>query len=207
MLVMMMVGGGTWAYFSDTESSNNNVLAAGTLDLTINDTDTNYQILNLSNKAPGDSGQAYAKLKNVGSLPGEFDLGKSDANKLTVTNIQGTGGTEFELNPPGQTGELGAQAKMALWIDVNKNGVWDAGTDIGLKNNGTLYTTGSLDYQSIDSYNNKYWGGANGITTLTAGEEVYFFISWQIPTIATNLIQGDKAEVSAAFILEQTTVD
>ena len=36
MLILTFVGGGTWAYFSDTESSTNNVLAAGTLDLNLN---------------------------------------------------------------------------------------------------------------------------------------------------------------------------
>ena len=35
VLVMAMVTGGTWAYFSDTESSTNNSLTAGTLDLNI----------------------------------------------------------------------------------------------------------------------------------------------------------------------------
>ncbi|MFC1899865.1 TasA family protein [Chloroflexota bacterium] len=35
LLVMGLVGTGTWAYFSDTETSTNNVLSAGTLDLTL----------------------------------------------------------------------------------------------------------------------------------------------------------------------------
>ena len=35
LLVMGMVGGGTWAYFSDTEASTNNSLTAGTLDLNV----------------------------------------------------------------------------------------------------------------------------------------------------------------------------
>ncbi len=35
LLVMALVGGGTWAYFSDPETSTANILGAGTLDLTL----------------------------------------------------------------------------------------------------------------------------------------------------------------------------
>jgi predicted ribosomally synthesized peptide with SipW-like signal peptide len=204
LLIMGMVAGGTWAYFSDTETSSANTITAGTLDLTIGGDNVNYDILTLTNRVPGDSGQAYAELKNVGSVAGELDIGKSTANQLVVTNTQGTGGTEYELSG---SGELGAQATMALWIDVNENSTWDAGTDIGLKNDGTTYTSGSLDYQTFDSYDAKYWGGSAGITNLNPDDDVYFFISWQIPTSADNTIQGDTVTVGLTFILEQSAAD
>jgi spore coat-associated protein N len=201
---MGLAGGGTWAYFSDTETSSNNTIAAGTLDMTIGGGNVNYNILSLTNKVPGESGQAYAALKNVGNITGELDIGKATSDKLTVTNTQGTGGTEYEQSG---SGELGAQAKIALWLDVNKNSAWDTGTDIGLKNDGTTYNSGSLDYQTIDSYNNKYWGGTSGITNLGGNDDVYFFISWQIPTTADNAIQGDSVTVGVTFILEQAAAD
>jgi len=39
LLVMRLVGGGTWAYFSDVEASTGNVFTAGTLDLKTDDAD------------------------------------------------------------------------------------------------------------------------------------------------------------------------
>ena len=35
LMVMGLVGGGTWAYFSDVETSTGNTFGAGTLDLTV----------------------------------------------------------------------------------------------------------------------------------------------------------------------------
>ena len=204
LLIMGLVAGGTWAYFSDTETSSTNTISAGTLDLTIGGGNVNYNILTLTNKVPGDSGQAYAELKNVGSVTGELDIGKSASGQLAVANTQGTGGTEYELSG---SGELGAQATMALWIDVNKNSIWDAGTDIGLKNDSTTYTSGALNYQTISSYNGKYWGGSAGVTNLNTNADVWFFISWQIPTSADNTIQGDSAKISFTFTLEQPAAD
>ncbi len=204
LLIMGVVGGGTWAYFSDTETSSTNTISAGTLDLTIGGGNVNYNILTLTNRVPGDSGQAYAELKNVGSVTGELDIGKSASGQLAVANTQGTGGTEYELSG---SGELGAQATMALWIDVNKNSTWNVGTDIGLKNDGTTYNSGSLDYQTINSYNGRYWGGSAGVTNLVSNADVWFFISWQIPTSADNTIQGDTVTVGATFILEQAAAD
>ena len=38
LLVMGLIGGGTWAYFTDTETSSGNVLVSGTLDLGLGNT-------------------------------------------------------------------------------------------------------------------------------------------------------------------------
>ena len=45
MLLTGMTGIGTWAYFSDVETSTGNVLAAGTLDLKTDDEDGVSQTL------------------------------------------------------------------------------------------------------------------------------------------------------------------
>ncbi|RST73734.1 cell division protein FtsN [Siminovitchia acidinfaciens] len=62
-LGIALVGGGTFAYFSDTETSAN-TFAAGTLDLTLNP----QEIINVSKIKPGDSMLRTFKLKNDGSL-------------------------------------------------------------------------------------------------------------------------------------------
>ena len=55
LLIIGLVGGGTYAYFSDTESSTGNTLTAGTLDLNIDGGDAAVTTFDVSNVAPGDS--------------------------------------------------------------------------------------------------------------------------------------------------------
>ncbi|TFD97086.1 CalY family protein [Jeotgalibacillus sp. R-1-5s-1] len=67
---LALIGGGTYAYFSDTEVSNN-VFAAGSLDLAMNPT----TIVNVDNLKPGDTMLREFDLMNNGSLDiGTIDL-------------------------------------------------------------------------------------------------------------------------------------
>ena len=71
LLSIGMVGIGTWAYFSDAETSTGNVLTAGTLDLKTNDVDGVSQTLLATNMEPGDTiGPEIIILKNAGSTVG-----------------------------------------------------------------------------------------------------------------------------------------
>lgn len=63
VLGLALVGGGTFAYFSDSEKTNN-TFAAGTLDLSIEPT----EIINVENIGPGDSFIRDFELQNNGSL-------------------------------------------------------------------------------------------------------------------------------------------
>jgi predicted ribosomally synthesized peptide with SipW-like signal peptide len=132
LLIIGMVGGGTWAYFSDPEASTGNTFAAGTLDLDWAGGDAlGTKVLDLSNKAPGDSDSASQPLANSGSLDGELDITFS-----AITNTESTGTTEYEDD--GGLGELGANAWMAVWLDYEDVGSWSA-DDVGLKSDGTTY--------------------------------------------------------------------
>jgi len=62
-LGIALIGGGTFAYFSDEEVTNNS-FAAGTLDLSVDPT----AIINLDNLKPGDSMVREFSLSNDGSL-------------------------------------------------------------------------------------------------------------------------------------------
>ena len=116
LMVMGLVGGGTWAYFSDTETSTGNVLTAGTLDLNLEGDNSDHKVIEASvtNVKPGDGPNSeYVLLENVGSIAGELDVAIS-----TIVNTESTGSTEYEQD--GSPGELGGQAKMVLWIDGNE---------------------------------------------------------------------------------------
>jgi len=89
LLIIGTVAGVTWAYFSDTEASLDNVFAAGTLNLKLtdnNETDQDGVTASWSNTnmAPGDSCVGWVDLKNVGSLAANH-VEISFAN--TVTNV------------------------------------------------------------------------------------------------------------------------
>ncbi|CAM3900507.1 CalY family protein [Lederbergia lenta] len=67
LLGVTLIGGGTYAYFSDSVETNN-TFAAGTLDLSVNPT----QIIEVDNMKPGDSFIRDFEIQNNGTL----DIGK-----------------------------------------------------------------------------------------------------------------------------------
>lgn len=73
MLVIAMVAGGTWAYFSDTETSSNNVFTAGTLDLGLSNIDematgNTTATFTASNWKPGEVADGVLYISNSGSM-------------------------------------------------------------------------------------------------------------------------------------------
>jgi spore coat-associated protein N len=66
---LSLVGGGTWAAFTDEEKANNS-FAAGTLNLALLDknTDPLSQALSISNMKPGDSKEYEIYFDNIGTL-------------------------------------------------------------------------------------------------------------------------------------------
>jgi predicted ribosomally synthesized peptide with SipW-like signal peptide len=64
-----LVAGGTFAYFSDTETSENNTFSAGTLVFNIQDpVTTGHQVYDVSNMKPGDEVTRYLVVVNDGTL-------------------------------------------------------------------------------------------------------------------------------------------
>ena len=200
-LIMGLVGGGTWAFFSDPESSTGNILTAGTLDLSLDGADAPVTTLDISNAAPGDSGSGSTVIKNDGNIDAELDIAFG-----SVTNTESSGSTEYEAD--GAPGELGGQATFAFFIDVDESGTWNT-DDIGLKSDVTTYVNAgatSLDYQTLDSYNSNNWDDVYS-GNMTASAQDNFTIMYQVPTSATNAIQGDSVSVDITFTLEQQAVD
>lgn len=144
LMVMGLIGGGTWAYFSDPETSTGNILTAGTLDLELGGTG---QVLTaaIGNVKPGDGEpngtSASVTLTNSGNLDGELDI----AFDTSVTNTGASGAGEFQ----DESGDLGGEALIALYIDVDQSTSWNSG-DRGLKAGGTVFAyvapvTGTTD--------------------------------------------------------------
>lgn len=76
-LGLSLIGGGTYAYFSDSESTNN-TFAAGTLDLTVEPS----AVIEVDNVKPGDSMIRDFQLENSGSLDINKVLLETDYNVI-----------------------------------------------------------------------------------------------------------------------------
>lgn len=191
-IVAMAVGAGTLAYFSDVETSSGNTFTAGTLDLSL--TENTPLPFNVTNTYPGDSGSGTVNLTNGGSLSGLLDVKVNN-----TVNTESSGSTEYEAD--GDSGELGANAEMAIWLDVDQSGSITSG-DIGLNSSAATYdpTTG-LQYDTMDNYNGDVW---NDIRTMTSSDVDVFNVTWNVPTSTGNDIQGDSVSFDVYFQLRQS---
>jgi spore coat-associated protein N len=197
LLIIGIIGGATFAYFSDTESSVDNTLTAGILDLNIDGGNVAVTTLTVSAAEPGASGSASSTLSNVGSMAGELDIATS-----VVTNTGAVSGTSEYAD---DSGDLGGVAQIAMYLDIDQSGGVTAG-DIGLQSDGTTYDpTGGLNYDIVDNYASENWNEV--ITSMVASASDDIIILWQVPTGAGNSIQGDSVEFDITFTLEQADVD
>lgn len=100
-LGLSLVGGGTYAYFSDEEVTNN-TFAAGTLDLST----SKANIIDLDSMKPGDKITREFTLSNIGNL----DMSEIVLDtKYTVTDVNGD-----------NTGDFGEQIELSFLINDTK---------------------------------------------------------------------------------------
>ncbi|PIP51914.1 hypothetical protein COX09_04485, partial [Candidatus Beckwithbacteria bacterium CG23_combo_of_CG06-09_8_20_14_all_47_9] len=112
-----MATGATVAYFSDTETSNSNTFAAGTLDLKVdNQDDPNIVRVTLNNMKPGQTASYQWNWKNNGTIDGkpwiqltnvvDNDNGLLEPEQVDGDTTDGIGGGELsqyllmKLNAP-----------------------------------------------------------------------------------------------------------
>ena len=170
LLIIGIVGGGTWAYFSDIETSQDNTLTAGTLNLQVGATDPCTESIDVGpNLKPGDSGNAADwPITNLGSVSGTLKVEIGSITNYENTRIEPeeaagdttTGATE---------GELGDFLDTAVWLDINQSGIWDSG-DMYLKSDGTVvnWVSGSSlpseAYDDINNYDSVAWDSSGSAT-------------------------------------------
>lgn len=178
ILVMALVGGGTWAYFSDVETSSNNLLTAGTLNL------------GLANTSGGESGGSITATwtSPAGWKPGDNisgilyvkNSGTINMNTVTVnitSSVSGGGLSTVNGNKSG-----GADSRLGAMISVNAT--W---------NNVTVST---LNGESLETANNTAYTLPSN---LAAGVEKPLFLNFVFNTAADNGCQGATANVTATI--------
>lgn len=126
-LLAMLVAGGSWAYFTDVESSTGNELVAGTLDLKTDDVDGVNQTLYGINMKPGDTvGPGTIQLKNAGTVNGQsldiaFSYVESDGSPNPVDKSAAETAAMVEVTIL----NYGGSSLLGSVFDFNSNGYKD----------------------------------------------------------------------------------
>jgi len=221
LLVMALVGGGTWAYFSDVETSTGNTLTAGTMNLTVDVSDgggaitgtvipeidgVNEFITFPTDLAPGDSGSVTFTATGAGNVAGTLTI-----TSTVTTTENGAGEPETSATTPTNDGlgdgDLDDFAGVKLTQDLNGAG------PTYLLGNASFYAPLALLEAALD-----------GVTSLSlpAGEYAEYEVLWLIDTdiegdggdglfdsigdtaADDNVIQSDTATIDITFTLNQT---
>jgi len=135
-LVFALVGGATFAYFTDSAANNNNAFQGGTLDIGLDPATATF---NVPVMAPGDSIDGNVTVQNSGSLPFFYTvaLAKSggDDNFYDVLKLKITKAASGEAIYDGLLSSLNANSSLA------------AGANEPLKFTVSLPTTAGNDLQ------------------------------------------------------------
>jgi predicted ribosomally synthesized peptide with SipW-like signal peptide len=187
-------GAGTFALFSDEETSNGNTLSAGTLDLQTGDS----QSISFtgSDIAPGDTGTTAVDLEKSGAVAADLDV--------EVTSVSSSEGDTPESETNTDTadgGELDDQLNLKLWIGTggSSDSSFDSSTDITLNSDGSTETS-APDYETASGYDSTSW---TDVITDFSGP-VTFNVEWEFPDDSSNnAAQGDDVTVDFTFTLTQ----
>ena len=200
-VVAMAAGAGTFAYFSDTETSEGNTFTAGTLNLKVGDVDSTTEKINIPNLKPDDSGNAADwTVQNTGSITGDLNISISPItnNENTITEPEQDAGDNTA-----DEGELGSYLNVSIWLDMDQNGTWDA-DDIALKSDGTTVTNdGSTEkpYDYLDNYSSDSW---NDVVTMDSNAAFDFMVDYDFPSDENDdTTQSDSAVFDITFSLSQ----
>ncbi|GAB6560901.1 CalY family protein [Bacillus mobilis] len=170
-----LVGGGTFAYFSDKEVSNN-TFASGTLDLSLNPS----TIINVANLKPGDTIKKEFKLDNKGTLDIKKVLLKTE---YSVDDVKGD-----------NKEDLGQYIKVIFLKNIDKDDTVVKETTLN-KLKDELVTASENDLS-------KWFWGEKGIK---AGTSDKFAVKFQFVdnNKDQNEFQGDKLQLKWTFDAKQ----
>lgn len=191
-LGLSLIGGGTYAYFSDTEVTNN-TFAAGTLDLSVNPT----TIVNVDNLKPGDIIVREFELVNNGTL----DISSIDLiTNYTVNDAKGDNGSD----------DFGKHIKVLFLENVDKTGEgWGIGDYNDVVAETTLYDLKKMTPDAVENLQSwiTWLLGLNGEDSgLKAGDSDLMYVAFEFVDNGKNQnqFQGDSLELEWTFIAHQT---
>jgi spore coat-associated protein N len=177
-LAIALLGGGVYAYFSDTETSSGNQFTAGSLDLVFGGSGSSSMVL--TDLAPGNSGASSLQLDNNGNIAGTLTM--------TASNLVDGEGTNWEPETnTASPGDLSANVDIVVFVDANGNGIHDDGVGNDLWS-GKLNTLPSINVNC---------------GSLAGASSTHIGIYWSIATSVGNDIMGDTTSFDVLFTLQQ----
>ena len=183
-----MLGAGTVAFFSDTETVGVHDISAGTLNLQVGSDDPCTEHVTINNIKPGWSKMLQWGLRNTGNLDGELWIEIS----VIINNECGRNEPERAVDNTGgwyDNGELGDYLKTkAAMVDYSDG----TGTT-------TVYTSKTLNDIGGETFT---FSGKYGL--LEAGETYQLFKMFlELPEGTGDIVQSDSVEFDIIFHLEQ----
>ncbi len=178
LLIVAAVGSGTWAYFSDDETSQNNTLTSGTLDLRVGANDPCTESIDLGTQLqPGDGGNAADwTVSNIGSVNGtlKVTIGAVTNNENSTTepeeaagDVAGAGIADDDFESGGGSGGSGW-----LWAWYLEGGA--AATTDGTPHGGSYhlrlvsfnnYAERAADLSGQSNVHLQFWAKADSFET------------------------------------------
>ena len=164
--------------------------------------------------AAGWTPDAYIGMNVAVDGKGSSIIIDNDATTLTVDSGSAfssgvVSGDDFVIGSG--EGELGANATIRMWIDINKDGDFDDGTDKVLIWNGSATSSATTGYDTayyaVSVIEDQEWDATDLSITMEEDDVVHFYIDWKIAnnsSVVENNYQGDKVEFDLEFVLTQT---
>jgi predicted ribosomally synthesized peptide with SipW-like signal peptide len=188
LLVMALVAGGTYAYFSDQQVSTGNVFSAGTLDVGLANTSTPSSTGNttatfstVTNWAPGGTKTGTLFINNNGTLP---------IAHLNVTFSYGA--VDYSGHPSNITGG----APMVLLNDTFDKMISATNATWTVPVGGTPKTVSAIEGKTLLDLKTNGAIPLDGLYTLAGPQEGVLSVTFTFNANATNGCQGNKVDVT-----------
>ncbi|SDM71931.1 spore coat-associated protein N [Fictibacillus solisalsi] len=179
-LGLSLIGGGTYAYFSDSAEASS-TFAAGTLDLSVDPS----TVVDLSNLKPGDKMFRGFELKNDGTLPIKRVFLNTD---YTVIDAKGDNGSA----------DFGEHIRVNFLLNIDKMDevVWTT----------TLKDLKNMDPKAVRNKFESIFGDEWGTRGLVPGSKDMLGVEFEFVDNGKdqNVFQGDSLNLKWTFNAEQT---
>ncbi len=193
VVIIGLVAGGTWAYFSDTETTTGNTFTAGTIDLSLDPT-TGQAVrtadAQFDDLKPCQTGYIAITLTNDGTNP--MDVWKM------ITSVVCTGGahpeSEVAEDPTDTINNIDTVILYDMWIEVG-GGAFEYNPSAG-----DILKVDEATGLHIDDIDNFYIY----LGTLAPGASMDIVQSYHMEAATTNWAQGDVMTFTMQFFAQQT---
>jgi predicted ribosomally synthesized peptide with SipW-like signal peptide len=203
LIIMAIASSGTWAYFSDSEASQNNTITAGTLDLQVGAEDPCTESIDIGPQLkPGDSGNAADWTStNQGSISGTLKIAigsiTNDENTLTEPE-QAAGDTTDSDSIADDDFESGDGSGGSGWLEawylqgnaeVTTDGTSHGGSYHLRLTSSNGYADRALDLSGYSNVHLQFWAKADSFETDEFAEcSVYDGTGWDV---VQTWLEGD----------------